>query len=129
MTVELDTVFARLKAILLKHTGSFTVKEEGKSISLCGKVGPATLKVWNGEMRKPILPVVWLVIKKNYVSYHLMPVYMNPKLQASISPDLKKRMQGKSCFNFKTVDEKLIRELDQLTAKGIEDFKKMGFVS
>jgi len=27
---------------------------------------------------------------KNYVSYHLMPVYMNPALQKHISPELKR---------------------------------------
>src|SRR5437660_497641 len=39
---------------------------------------------------------------KAYVSFHLMPLYMNDALTATISPDLKKRMQGKTCFNFKT---------------------------
>jgi len=37
---------------------------------------------------------------------------------------LKKRMQGKSCFNFKTVDDKLFRELARLTDKGYRRFKK-----
>jgi hypothetical protein len=38
-------------------------------------------------------------IKKNYVIYHLMPVYLNPGLLEGMSPGLRKRMQGKSCFN------------------------------
>jgi hypothetical protein len=42
-------------------------------------------------------------INKNYVSYHLMPVYGNKALRDSLSASLKKRMQGKSCFNF-TID-------------------------
>ena len=54
-------------------------------------------------------------INKNYVSYHLMPIYVNPELLKSISSDLKKRMQGKSCFNFKAIDRKLFKELDNLT--------------
>src|ERR1700752_2112410 len=44
---------------------------------------------------------------KNYVSYHLVPVYASPDLLKMISPELKKRMQGKGCFNFKQVDKKL----------------------
>jgi hypothetical protein len=67
-------------------------------------------------------------IGKAYVSYHLMPVYMNPKLQSTMSQELKALMQGKSCFNFKKIDEKLFRELDALTAKGIDAFKKMGYI-
>ncbi len=42
---------------------------------------------------------------KAYVSFHLMPIYMNPALIQSIPPALKKRMQGKSCFNFKSAPE------------------------
>jgi len=59
-------------------------------------------------------------IKKNYVSYHLMPVYMYPDLLEGVSPQLKKRMQGKSCFNFKKVDEPLFLELEQLTQRGVD---------
>jgi hypothetical protein len=43
-------------------------------------------------------------INKSYVSYHLMPVYGNKALRASLSPSLRKHMQGQSCFNFTTVE-------------------------
>jgi hypothetical protein len=59
---------------------------------------------------------------KAYVSFHLMPVYAFEELQKSISPELRKRMQGKSCFNFKTPDEKLFKELGRLTKAGFEKF-------
>ena len=65
-------------------------------------------------------------IGKAYVSFHLMPIYMNPKLQASISPELKKRMQGKSCFNFTSVEPGHIAELKKLTKAGFEEFKTWG---
>lgn len=62
-------------------------------------------------------------LKKNYVSYHLMTVYMFPDLLNNISDRLKKRMQGKSCFNFTTVDEPLFEELAQLTTAGFRRFR------
>ena len=65
---------------------------------------------------------------KAYVSFHLMPVYASPELQKSISPELKKRMQGKSCFNFKTPDEKLFKELGKLTKAGFEKFHDPDFL-
>jgi hypothetical protein len=40
----------------------------------------------------------------------------------SISPALKKHMQGKSCFNFKAVDETLFKELAKLTKAGFVRF-------
>ncbi len=46
-------------------------------------------------------------IKKNYVSYHLFPVYVYPDFLGGISPELQVRMQGKACFNFKRADATL----------------------
>jgi len=65
-------------------------------------------------------------IGKAYVSFHLMPLYMNPKLQAAISPELKRRMQGKSCFNFTHVDPSHIAELKKLAKAGFEEFQTWG---
>jgi hypothetical protein len=67
-------------------------------------------------------------IKKNYVSYHLMPVYAYPDLLEQVSPTLKKRMQGKSCFNFTKLDEETVKELKNLTQKGFDAFKKANLV-
>jgi hypothetical protein len=61
-------------------------------------------------------------IKKNYVSFYLMPVYMYPELLKDISPELKKHMQGKSCFNFKKVEPDLFKELAELTDRSVERF-------
>ena len=65
---------------------------------------------------------------KNYVSYHFMPVYMNPGMQKRIPPELKKRMQGKACFNFSEVDPALFRQLSELTAAGFEGYRAMKYV-
>lgn len=56
-------------------------------------------------------------IKKAYVSYHLMPVYDDPGLLVGLSDALRKKMQGKSCFNFAEVDAVLFQELDALTGR------------
>ena len=65
---------------------------------------------------------------KAYVSFHLMPVYACQDLLKTLSPELKKRMQGKSCFNFKTVDGKLFKELGKLTKAGFEKFSNAAFL-
>ena len=58
-----------------------------------------------------------------------MGVYENPKLRDRMSKELKARMQGKTCFNFKTNDEALFTELEQLTARGVAAFRDAGFIS
>ena len=65
---------------------------------------------------------------KAYVSFHLMPVYVEPDLLKTISPELRKRMQGKSCFNFTAPEEKLLKELAKLTRVGFTKFKELGYL-
>ena len=65
---------------------------------------------------------------KAYVSFHLMPVYACPDLLDKMSPELKRRMQGKSCFNFKSADEKLFKELAKLTKAGFKQFHDPKFL-
>lgn len=65
---------------------------------------------------------------KNYVSYHLMSIYAAPAMMEGMSPELKRRMQGKACFNFTSVDQRLFSELRELTAAGYKNFKKRGWL-
>ncbi len=67
-------------------------------------------------------------IKKRYVSYHLMPIYVEPSLLDKISDDLRKRMQGKSCLNFVKIDPDLFAELGGLTAAGHKFYKHAGYI-
>jgi hypothetical protein len=66
-------------------------------------------------------------IFKGYVSYYLMPVYL-PELQQGMSSALKKRMQGKACFNFTSVDDALFDELRNATKRGYAAWKKTKWV-
>jgi len=59
-----------------------------------------------------------------YVSFHLMPLYWDETLAKKLSADLKKKMQGKSCFNFTAPDQKLFRELTKVTAAGFALYKR-----
>jgi hypothetical protein len=63
-------------------------------------------------------------IKKNYVSFHLIPIYASASLRDTLSPSLKKRMQGKSCFNFTAIDPAHVKELTRVTKKGFGGFIK-----
>ena len=108
---DLQGVHERLKAILREQRGELAVSADGP--------GGMTLEV-PGLEGKPWGYVAGTRLGKRYVSYYLMPVYAQPALESSISPALAKRRQGKSCFNFATVDEPLFAELGRLTATAID---------
>ena len=68
-------------------------------------------------------------IRKSYVAYHLYPVYTNPELPKEISDTLKKRMQGKSCFNFKKeITDEQLNEIRELTKKSYKKYLDIGYI-
>ena len=108
--------FATLKKLLMKHGKSLTVLQDGPGVYNTACAG----HVYRG---KPL----WFAgirVGKAYVSYHLLPIYMNAKLQAVVPPELRKRKQGMACFNFKEVDPALFKQLDVLTCHALEAFTK-----
>jgi hypothetical protein len=66
---------------------------------------------------------------KRYVSYYLMSVYADPAIAEGMSPELRRRMQGKSCFNFTKVDDALFDELDALTDRGRDLYAERGWLA
>jgi hypothetical protein len=72
-------------------------------------------------------PVMFVSVTiKSYVAFHLFPVYMYPDLLKGISPALKKRMQGKTCWNFKKAEEDLFAELGELVGASFRRFAELG---
>jgi hypothetical protein len=115
---EFVPVFKALKALLKPYAPNLkTVRDNAEWYYL----DTHTL----GANKKPVMFAA-AKIGKNYVSYHLMPVYTG--MNADMSPELKKRMQGKACFNFKTVDPALFEELAKLTRKGYDQWRARGWV-
>ena len=118
--LNLTPVFGRLREILAAHAAKLVVVRDKP-----GDYYLATTKLHPTNQQ----PLCFGMVRtgKNYVSFHLMPVYGYPPLLDGLSPALKKRMQGKACFNFTEVDETLFAELTALTARGLAAFKKVRF--
>jgi hypothetical protein len=110
MAADFAAVEARLRQILKRHQGDLSVTKdgpEGMALEVPGLEG------------KPWGFVAATRLGKRYVSFYLMSVYADPTIVASMSPELTRRMQGKSCFNFTKIDERLFAELEAVAAKGI----------
>jgi len=105
-------VFASLKEILEPYASNLVVKQDAPDNYY---LNTRYNEKWGRELFFGAA-----TIKKNYVSFYLMPVYMYPDLLEGLSPALRRRMQGKSCFNFKTVDGALFEELARLAATSLQ---------
>ncbi|HEY3079362.1 MAG TPA: hypothetical protein VGM69_05595 [Chloroflexota bacterium] len=117
-----DGVFAELREVLAAHAPELVVTADEPGTfyleaprAFAGRSEPAFF----GAVQR----------RKSYVSYHLMPVYADPSLLEGMSSALKKRMQGKSCFNFtRPLDEGTRAELTELTRRGMEKYRELGLV-
>lgn len=109
---EFTRVFDRLKNIIEPYAREFHVTYDQPT-------GYGVDMAPEGE-RDPTSWFAGVRLGKAYVSYYLMPVYVEPSLLEGISPELRRRMQGKSCFNFRSVDDRLFAELAELTRRGYE---------
>lgn len=117
---DLPTAFAKLEEIMRPYASKLAVDTDTTT--------DLYLNTHHIQKNKKPLFFGAVQMKKNYVSFHLMPVYVQPALLNGITPQLKKHMQGKSCFNFSVVDEQLFRELAALTKAGYASYKEQGFV-
>ena len=111
-----ESTFDALRGVLQRHAKHLIV-----TIDKHGDYQVASPRLKDRTGRPLFLAAVQ--IKKNYVSYHLIPVYAIPALVETMSPELRKRMQGKSCFNFTTIDKAQLKELDTLTEAGLAAMK------
>lgn len=110
MAESLGAVFSELRDRVLRASKDMNVAQD--------EPGNLVLKTpWKEPGKKEPAWFAAVQLKKNYVSCHLMPLYVLPVMREQLSPDLQKRMQGKSCFNFKKVEPALFDALERLTVE------------
>lgn len=108
-------VFAALRKILAAHA-------KGLKPTADGPKGFSLSTPYSARWKKELF-FGGVEVRKNYVSFHLFPVYMYPDILDGVSDGLKARMQGKSCFSFRAPDAELFRELAALTKAGLARMK------
>ncbi len=120
MASDFPGAFVALREILNRHSGGMVVQADTPTdfTVVTRTVGPNKKCLWFGAV----------LLKKSAVTYHLMPLYFNLALQATVPAGLLARKQGKTCFNFQRPDPALFALLDALTRRGREHFEKAGFL-
>lgn len=117
---DLTPVYTELRRVMAPYAGRLDVKQDDA----------AALYLDTHHLQKNKKPLFFgaVQVKKSYVAYHLMPVYTDPALLDSISAELRARMQGKSCFNFKQPEPALFEELAALTARAVASYEAAGYL-
>ncbi len=129
---KLENIFLEIKKILEKHSSNFLIKEKyigsqakqqkpgfhlygSKEVSLFGKKPQPTY-------------IAGVIQQKNYVSFYFSPIYSHPDFFKNITPDLKKFLKGKSCFNINKINPQLLEEIEDLLKLGIIKYKEIDWI-
>jgi hypothetical protein len=120
-TADFPAAFAVLRDILKSHSAGMLVHADTPADYTL--ISPAIV-----AKGKPLY-FGCVLLKKSAVTYHLFPLYFNPKLQAAIPAELLLRKQGKTCFNFQRPDSKLFAQLNTLTKLARESFERHGLLN
>ncbi len=117
-------IFYELKNILQKYSGSMEKRsEESGKYELYGKK-----KVKIGKKSPDNVFFSSIITQKDYVGLYFFPIYTHPTQFNDLPADLKKSLKGKSCFHVKSNDPVMLAHIDQLLQKGLEIYKKEGWV-
>ena len=114
---DFGAVFRALKPLFSRYEGRLDVAAD--------EPGKYYLKSKTPVYRGKPMWFGGVEIKKNYVSFHLVAMYVFPELAAKLSPELKKRKQGKGCFNFHERRPKAVCGTGALTEAGMAKFRAM----
>lgn len=97
-------VFEALAALLRPYANRLCVKvDDGEQLYLEENVSCGDQRMFAAVQTKA-----------SYISLHVYPIYVQPSLLEGASETLRKQMHGKSCFNFKTLDQVPKREIAKL---------------
>jgi len=105
---DFAATFLALKGVLRESTSRLTVKTDTATDYFLAGRAASPFPQHKGHP----LDFAYVRMGKSYVSFHLLPLSEGA---GSVSPALKKKMQGKTCFSFTTPPDKtLLAELEAL---------------
>lgn len=121
-----DTIFDSIKSALEKQSPPMVVSKnkEGVFELIGNKAVPYGYK-------KEIVPGMYfssVVARKDMVSFYFFPIYFREKEFKTLMPTMIKCLKGKTCFNFKKPEQVNEKELTALLKKGVQAWKKNGYM-
>jgi hypothetical protein len=107
--MSLEAVASRLAGVLFAARGEMSYADDG---------GRPRLEV-PGLEGNPQGAVAQIAIRRRYVAYTLVPVYLLPDLINGVSDGLRRTFNGKGIFRFASIDDSLVVELQSLTTRSV----------
>ncbi|RYM31447.1 hypothetical protein ERX46_16185 [Brumimicrobium glaciale] len=124
MIKDISEIREKLKKTLESFLGPLKVKvNKPANFELMG-----TIETYQGKQKVEGIYFSSLVPKEKDVRLYFFPAYTHPQEFENLSETLKKFKKGKSCFHIKYLDEELENEIQNMISKGVELYKKDGWL-
>jgi len=89
-----------------------------------------TVPTMQGKQKVDGIYFASVVPKPKDVRFYFFPMYTHSDaLKPSMSPELAKRLKGKSCYHIKSLDENLQKELESLVAEAVKLYQNDGWLA
>ena len=123
---ERDALFTQLRAELKKCCPPMiVVKDNDRAFEIAGNKA-----VPYGSKKKmiPGMHFSSVIIGEASVTFQFFPIYLQTQGYMDIIPTSLKCLKAKTCFNFKKGEQVNTKEISALLKKGIQTWKKLGYM-
>lgn len=121
-----NEIFEIIKTVLKKHSPPMVVSKDKEDVfELMGN------KPVPYGSKKTIVPGLYfssVVARKDMISFYFFPIYYHTADFIDLIPTMSKCLKGKTCFNFKKIEQVNAKELNALLKKGVVAWKKQGYM-
>ncbi len=127
----LEGAYHELVTILKRHAPPFRsdlplVVTNKKAFQL---TVPKPVSIPGAYGGKPVdLQMAAAILQKGYVGFYLMCIYMNDAAKKKLSPSLLKLLKGKTCFQVKSLDDGLRKDIQTALEMGTESYRERGWI-
>ncbi len=118
-TTDFKEIFARIKKQMLPYSKKMDVRVDKDSVYHLYIIKDIELA---GRKYKEIY-FGGVLVQKTMVAFYFFPIYSHPTAFVIPAP-IKKNLKGKSCFNFKKLDDVQEKAIAALLKEGLDLYKK-----
>lgn len=122
-----NAIFEKIKSALQKQSPPMIVSKNSEN---CFElIGNKSIAYGSKKQLMPGMYFCSVIMHKDMISFHFFPIYMKRELFEPLIPTTIKHLKGKSCFNFKKMEQVNEKELSALLKKGVESWKRLGYMN
>ena len=121
---DLNTIFQSLKDLLSPYAPPLVPKMDDASHYDLWSIKTLVIE---GRKRKEVY-FAGLIVRKDYVGFYFMPVYVESDLKSVFAPELLKLLKGKSCFHIRKLTPELLGQVEAALKIGYDLYRERGWV-